>query len=82
MNIDALHYRTGEPVRITLQEGFIAAIEPLDTELTLEERAELSMVAPGLVDLQINGYGGYDFNHPALGAEDVKKAVRAIWGRG
>ncbi|MFD1908138.1 amidohydrolase family protein [Paenibacillus rhizoplanae] len=82
MNIDALHYRTGEPVRVTVEDGLIAAIEPLETQLTLEERAELPLVAPGLVDLQINGYGGYDFNHPALSAAVVKEAVRAVWKEG
>lgn len=82
MKLEALHYRTGEPVRLTVEEGLIAVIEPLETRLTLEEQAELPLVAPGLVDLQINGYGGHDFNHPALTAEDVKKAVRAVWREG
>ncbi|MEK3714117.1 N-acetylglucosamine-6-phosphate deacetylase [Paenibacillus sp. FSL R7-0333] len=83
MNIDALHYRTGEHVRVHVEDGAIAAIEALGIrELPLEEREGLPIVAPGLVDLQINGYGGYDFNHPALGAEDVKKAVRAVWREG
>lgn len=83
MNIDALHYRTGEPVRVHVEDGAIAAIEALGIrELPLEEREGLPIVAPGLVDLQINGYGGYDFNHPALSAAVVKEAVRAVWKEG
>lgn len=83
MNIDARHYRTGEPVRIHLKGCVIAAVEPLEGQRWLmDERAELPIAAPGLVDLQINGYGGYDFNHPALTAQVVKDAIRAVWREG
>ncbi|HXY38790.1 MAG TPA: amidohydrolase family protein [Vicinamibacteria bacterium] len=33
---------------------------------------------PGLVDLQVNGFAGVDFNDPALGDEQVARAVEAI----
>jgi len=33
---------------------------------------------PGLVDLQVNGFAGVDFNDPALGEEQVARAVEAI----
>ena len=35
-------------------------------------------VAPGLIDIQVNGFGGYDFNDPALTPETVLAAVRAL----
>ncbi|WP_342423538.1 amidohydrolase family protein [Paenibacillus sp. FSL E2-0178] len=84
MIVDALHYRTGEPVRIHLEGSIIAAIEPLDGPLLLppDELLELPVATPGLVDLQINGFGGHDFNHPVLTAEAVKEAIRALWTEG
>lgn len=81
--MDALHYRTGEPVRIHLEGSVIAAVEPLGGQLLpLDDLMDLPIAAPGLVDLQINGYGGYDFNHPVLTAQEVKGAVRAVWAEG
>ncbi|MBW4082246.1 amidohydrolase family protein [Paenibacillus sp. S150] len=47
-----------------------------------EAAAGLPIVAPGLVDLQINGYGGHDFNNPLLTAAEVKLAVRTLWREG
>ncbi|TMR13300.1 N-acetylglucosamine-6-phosphate deacetylase [Nonomuraea turkmeniaca] len=37
---------------------------------------------PGLVDLQVNGYGGRDFNADDLSSGDVAELVRALWKRG
>lgn len=38
--------------------------------------------APGLVDLQINGYGGHDVNAQPLGEETLSHMIRAIWREG
>jgi N-acetylglucosamine-6-phosphate deacetylase len=55
----ARHYRTAQAVRIRLEGGHYAAIEP-----AADDSAEMPWIAPGLVDLQINGFGGTDFNRP------------------
>jgi N-acetylglucosamine-6-phosphate deacetylase len=39
------------------------------------ERPHLPLVAPGLVDLQINGYGGVEFNDPELTPEKVRQVA-------
>ncbi len=39
-------------------------------------------VAPGLVDLQVNGYGGLDFNRDDLDADRVTALVAREWDRG
>ena len=36
-------------------------------------------LAPGLVDLQVNGCAGFDFNAPDLGGEAVAAATRHLW---
>jgi N-acetylglucosamine-6-phosphate deacetylase len=37
---------------------------------------------PGLFDLQVNGFGGVDFNNPALTPDDVSRAVRTLRATG
>ena len=37
---------------------------------------------PGLLDLQLNGFGGVDFNDPAGSAEDVLRAIEQLRGHG
>jgi N-acetylglucosamine-6-phosphate deacetylase len=35
-------------------------------------------ISPGLVDLQVNGFGGVDFNDPAITAADLDRALEAM----
>ncbi|HEV2318812.1 MAG TPA: amidohydrolase family protein [Verrucomicrobiae bacterium] len=37
---------------------------------------------PGLFDLQVNGFGGVDFNNPSIDREDVNKAIQAMMATG
>jgi len=39
-------------------------------------------VAPGLIDIQINGYDGVDFNDPDTDAEQIVSATRQLWRTG
>lgn len=52
---------TGDLLRVEVRDGIITAIDHLDVFGTAEP-----FVAPGLVDLQVNGFAGFDVN-----AEDV-----------
>lgn len=60
-------YDTGDSVEIQITDGVIESIEPLD-----QSNPSLDVVAPGFVDLQINGYGGQEFNDLNLSVEDVR----------
>jgi N-acetylglucosamine-6-phosphate deacetylase len=77
--VTALHYQTGKPVTIAIRDGRIREAAPRELSSPLDE---LPYVAPGLVDLQINGYGGIDLNGPALSPEDVSSLVRSVWREG
>lgn len=46
---------TGAGVKVSFAAGLITAVEPVET-------AGGAWLAPGLVDLQVNGYGGLDLN--------------------
>jgi len=39
-------------------------------------------VAPGLIDIQVNGFDGVDFNDPDTGAEQIAVAARRLWRTG
>jgi N-acetylglucosamine-6-phosphate deacetylase len=39
---------------------------------------DLPYLAPGLVDIQVNGYGGFDMQNPELKADEVVKLVRRL----
>lgn len=69
-------YRTLNPVELHLSDGVIADVRPLakpDSDVIL---------APGLVDLQVNGFQGVDFNHFPFSEQDVLHVTRALWQQG
>ncbi len=75
MTIKAIHYETDRPVRIEITGSYITGISELTPDR--ENRGDL-YVAPGLIDNQINGYGGVDFSGNDLISERVKQAAEAI----
>jgi len=69
---------TGEAVRLTFTDERITGIAPLPANLD----ASLPWLGAGLVDLQVNGYAGWDFNATAPSADIVRGAVQALWREG
>ncbi len=88
MQLIARRFDTGEWVRITIQGERIAQIEPISQRKPIGQREagteEQSAheggpwVAPGLVDLQVNGYGGQEFSAPDLTVEKVLQIALAM----
>jgi N-acetylglucosamine-6-phosphate deacetylase len=56
--------RTGDGIAIEIEAGLIAAIRP-------DSAVSPSFVSPGLIDLQVNGFGGLDLNSGAVTPELV-----------
>ncbi|OPA73381.1 hypothetical protein BVG16_29045 [Paenibacillus selenitireducens] len=52
------HYANGQLICITVLDGVIHSIVPVSDEAVINP----VWIAPGLVDLQINGYAGIDMN--------------------
>jgi N-acetylglucosamine-6-phosphate deacetylase len=77
--IEGIHYETGKPVRIDIDDGYIKSIHEIDGAYT--ENINL-VVAPGLIDNQINGFAGVDFSGNDLSADGVMEATKAIWREG
>ena len=72
--IEGIHYATGELVTIEVIDGLIDNIFIKDGMPSVGGNL---IIAPGLIDNQINGYAGIDFSGPALSAEDAIKAAVA-----
>jgi N-acetylglucosamine-6-phosphate deacetylase len=67
-------YDQGEPVWIEMHNGVIADIGPWRGS----ENNMLPWIAPGLVDLQINGYGGEEFTDLNLTVDAVQRISVAL----
>jgi N-acetylglucosamine-6-phosphate deacetylase len=71
--IHARHYATGRAVRLSWRGGRITAFSEL------EEPPEADLwIAPPLLDLQINGYAGVDFQQDNLEQEALLHAARRL----
>ena len=77
--IEGLHYETGKPVRIIIKNGIIDDI----CEITdFKDRDSEIIIAPGLIDNQINGYANVDFSGDNLSVDGIIVAAHAIWKEG
>jgi N-acetylglucosamine-6-phosphate deacetylase len=63
---------TGRTLCVTTEGGVIAEVRPATGTTGL-------WLAPGLVDLQVNGFAGHDVNDADVSAETVVELVRALW---
>jgi N-acetylglucosamine-6-phosphate deacetylase len=71
-SVTGLHYITRTPIRLNWQNGRIVQIQADDTA------PADTWIAPGLIDVQINGFAGVDFQQDELSLEDLVKAVRGL----
>lgn len=73
--LSGLDPATSRALTVTFDDGVITAISDGPPDAS-------GFLAPGLVDLQINGFMGHDFNSPSPDASTVIAAARAIVGHG
>lgn len=76
MQLCGRHYATGELVAVEIAHGQVARIGPLAIEDS--DRPACPWLCPGLVDLQINGYGGHEFSDEELTEPAVQGIVDAL----
>jgi N-acetylglucosamine-6-phosphate deacetylase len=69
---------------ILIRSGFIESLADGNPDLPdgTELNAEGRYIAPGLIDIQINGYMGVDFSDQQLTISDLRNAIRALWKNG
>src|SRR5215468_3816039 len=71
-----------EPVELYIADGRFAPSPEVVPSQACDLGGEDLGVAPGLIDIQINGYDGVDFNAPDTGAEQIADATRKLWRTG
>jgi N-acetylglucosamine-6-phosphate deacetylase len=74
MRIVGQRYDTGKPVAVVIEDGRISMIHSHHALAS----DSLPWLAPGLVDLQVNGFGGRGFNAPSLTVDDVMYVSRSL----
>jgi N-acetylglucosamine-6-phosphate deacetylase len=72
--IDAL---TGEAIELRAEGGVIVSAEPL-----LDRPASLPWLAPGFIDLQVNGFAGADYCSGSTTLEDIARSLEAQFACG
>jgi N-acetylglucosamine-6-phosphate deacetylase len=70
---DAIDHRTGRGVRLTCAGGKIQSLEPLPAVT-----AGLPVLLPPLVDIQVNGYAGVDFQRDDCTVAELERAATGL----
>jgi N-acetylglucosamine-6-phosphate deacetylase len=87
--IEGINYLDDSPVSVEFENGIITNIERINT---LSDNKNPLYIAPGLIDIQINGYLSISFSLEGaenttasggqLSVDDVKKITEALWKEG
>ena len=72
----ALSPLTTAPIRVIEENGRILSVEQAP-----DEKPEL-WIAPGLIDIQVNGFAGVDYNSPRTPLEDIARSIRVMRATG
>ncbi len=81
LQLEGIHYLNNTPVRIGIKDGRIAKIEKIKS---LSDDSENLIIAPGLIDNQVNGYKGYSFVNTGreLTMEGIQVITEGFWKAG
>ncbi len=80
MKCNGIDPSTGEQVEISF-DNFITGVDPLVYPLA-GQAADSIYIAPGWIDLQVNGFAGVDYNSPSASHEEISRSIRAIFATG
>jgi len=76
MNCIGLDAATGAPLRATF-DATISAVEVLSST-----PPDASFLSPGWIDLQVNGFGGVDYNNPKCTLDEISRSVQLQFSTG
>ncbi len=76
MSYTALSALTATPIRVEQENGRIRSVEKAPGA-----KPEL-WIAPGLIDIQVNGFAGVDYNSPDTPLEEIARSIRVMRATG
>jgi N-acetylglucosamine-6-phosphate deacetylase len=81
LTIEGLHYATGKPIQIKIENGKIASVKEVKK---LNDKNAKTYIAPGFFDNQVNGFAGvsFAFGESDLTPEGIKLATSELWKKG
>lgn len=79
--VEGIHYATGKPVQIKIENGIITEIKSIQK---LKDENSKTYIAPGFFDNQVNGFAGvsFAFGESDLTKEGIEKATTELWKKG
>jgi N-acetylglucosamine-6-phosphate deacetylase len=87
--IEGIHYLDNKPVVIWFDNGLITKVERIGK---VSGNGEPLFIAPGFIDIQVNGYNGISFslegaddasgNKKRLSVEEIRNITKALWTQG
>jgi N-acetylglucosamine-6-phosphate deacetylase len=75
MNCSGIHFETGKPVEIAFGKTIDSVREGPDSR-------DGVYLAPALIDLQVNGFAGVDYNDPATSHREIARSIQALFPTG
>ncbi len=76
MTHTALSPLTATPIHVEEEKGRIRSVDKAP-----DANTDL-WIAPGLIDIQVNGFAGVDYNSPATPLEDIGRSIREMRATG
>jgi len=79
--IEGLHYISGKPIQVKIENGKIAEIKSVKK---LKDENSKIIIAPGFIDNQVNGFAGvsFSFGESDLTQEGIETDTRELWKMG
>jgi N-acetylglucosamine-6-phosphate deacetylase len=82
MNCSGLDAFTGRPLFLQFSETIERAGSGESGSGEIASSAPAAVIAPGFIDIQVNGFDGVDFNNPSTPLEDIDRSLRAMLSTG
>ncbi|HUX94231.1 MAG TPA: amidohydrolase family protein [Bacteroidales bacterium] len=89
MRLEGINYLDNNPVAISFENGLITKVEKTES---LKEGLKPLFIAPGFIDIQVNGYDGVSFSlegaddpsseSKTLSVPEIRKITRELWAQG
>ncbi len=77
MTFSGIDARSGAPVELSFEQS----IQSVTSVMRQNSRAE-TWVAPGWVDIQVNGFAGVDYNSPHTPHEEIARSIQVLYSTG